>query len=106
MSAVARTIGTLPNSHPADTKRKTQSKKKRAVHRPDPAKSRFMDTAQAADYIGMFGARHLERMRSSGNGPAYTKAGRRVMYTRETIDVWIAERTFSNTSEAKAAGHA
>ncbi|GAB5509536.1 MAG: hypothetical protein Rhims3KO_09370 [Hyphomicrobiales bacterium] len=41
----------------------------------------------------------LAKMRLSGNGPPYSKLGRRVVYRPEDIDAWIASRRFRSTSE-------
>jgi len=41
----------------------------------------------------------LAKMRLSGNGPVYSKLGRRVVYRPEDVDAWIASRRFRSTSE-------
>ncbi|HEY8566538.1 MAG TPA: helix-turn-helix domain-containing protein [Beijerinckiaceae bacterium] len=37
--------------------------------------------------------RTLERWRYEGTGPAYVKAGRRVLYCRTALEDWIAQST-------------
>lgn len=41
----------------------------------------------------------LAKMRLSGDGPTYSKLGRRVVYRPEDIDTWIASKRFRSTSE-------
>lgn len=48
-------------------------------------------------------ARTLERLRLSGTGPRFVKAGRRVLYRRADIDAWAETHTFASTSEFDAA---
>ena len=43
--------------------------------------------------------RTLERWRVEGVGPAYVKAGRRVLYRREDVESWLAEGTRHSTSD-------
>ncbi|WP_375210090.1 helix-turn-helix transcriptional regulator [Hyphomonas jannaschiana] len=41
----------------------------------------------------------LARFRQTGDGPAFVKAGRRVLYDKQQVDKWISERTFNSTTE-------
>ena len=50
----------------------------------DPA-PRYLDTSQAARYLGI-SPKTLMRMRVTGDGPRYAKAGRRVIYDRLDLD--------------------
>jgi hypothetical protein len=43
--------------------------------------------------------RTLERMRLTGLGPAYVKAGRRVLYRQADLEAWIAAQIRVSTSE-------
>ena len=43
--------------------------------------------------------RSLERMRVSGLGPKFVKAGRSIRYQREALEEWIAGRVVRSTSE-------
>jgi predicted DNA-binding transcriptional regulator AlpA len=43
--------------------------------------------------------RILERMRLDGTGPKFTKAGRRVIYSRRSIEEWLEKRTYKSTSD-------
>lgn len=49
--------------------------------------------------------RTLERWRLEGTGPAFAKAGRRVLYDRELIEAWLQKGTRRSTSEV-GGGHA
>lgn len=55
----------------------------------------------AADYIGNVTVKTLEFWRYTGDGPRYTKAGRRVLYRRDWIDEWLEGRSVTSTAEAK-----
>ncbi|HEY9080483.1 helix-turn-helix domain-containing protein [Magnetovibrio sp.] len=45
----------------------------------------------------------LAKMRMRGDGPPYVKAGKRiVLYDREEVDAWLAERKRYSTSEYQA----
>jgi predicted DNA-binding transcriptional regulator AlpA len=41
----------------------------------------------------------LAKMRLSGEGPTYSKLGRRVVYRPEDIETWIASNRYRSTSE-------
>jgi excisionase family DNA binding protein len=43
--------------------------------------------------------RTLERLRVSGGGPAFVKAGRSIRYREADLERWIAGRVVSSTSE-------
>ncbi len=63
--------------------------------------SNYLTQTEAADYTRL-SPRTLERMRLTGTGPKYTKAGRRVIYSRRAIDHWLEKRTYKSTSDAAA----
>ncbi len=65
------------------------------THQPIP---RYLRTRPAADYIGL-SPRTLEKFRLSGAGPTYSKVGRAVLYDRQELDLWLAERRRSSTSD-------
>jgi conjugative transfer signal peptidase TraF len=79
-----------PNDN--DTTRAEQARKE----------SPFLTTVEAATYVGL-SRRTLEKMRTTGNGPAYRKHGRYVRYHVADLDSWSAARRTSSTSEY---GHA
>jgi predicted DNA-binding transcriptional regulator AlpA len=61
--------------------------------------SPFLNTAQAAHYVGLSG-RTLEKMRVTGRGPRYRKHGRYVRYHIADLDDWSASRAQGATSDA------
>ena len=62
----------------------------------------YLLQAEAAKILRL-SERSLERFRLTGTGPRFIKAGgRRVLYRMCDIEAWLAERTFSSTSEAHA----
>ena len=58
---------------------------------------------KVADLLGLSKST-LAKMRLSGDGPIYSKLGRRVVYRPEDVDAWVASRRFRSTSEYPAAG--
>jgi len=65
--------------------------------------SNFVTQTEAAEALRV-SLRTLERFRVEGSGPKFIKAGRRVLYRLSDLEAWAAERTFSSTAEAQAAG--
>jgi predicted DNA-binding transcriptional regulator AlpA len=56
-------------------------------------------TPQAAAYVGL-SASTLEKFRLTGNGPAYQKAGPKiVVYRVEDLDAWLSARRRTSTSD-------
>ena len=43
----------------------------------------------------------LAKLRLSGNGPAYCKLGRRVVYRPDDLSEWLAEKRRRSTAEMK-----
>ena len=60
--------------------------------------SPFLNTAQAAHYVGLSG-RALEKMRRQGRGPRFRKHGRYVRYHIADLDAWSEAHGKSSTSE-------
>ena len=58
-------------------------------------------TPEAAAYIRL-SASTLAKMRVRGDGPAYIKAGRAVLYDRRDLDAWLAAHRRRSTSEYTA----
>lgn len=61
---------------------------------------RYMDTSQAGSYLGLSPST-LARMRVTGGGPRYSKAGRRVIYDVDDLDSWVEERKRRFTGESE-----
>lgn len=63
---------------------------------------RRLRAPEAAAYIGL-SASTLAKMRLRGDGPAYAKAGRRiVVYDPRDLDAWLTARRRMSTSESPA----
>lgn len=63
--------------------------------------SPYLNTAQAAEYLGL-SPRTLEKLRVSGGSPPYRKHRNRVLYSREELTEWSEERRFESTSDESA----
>ena len=71
----------------------TQAKKEATANR------RMMRTGGASNYLGLAEST-LAKMRMRGDGPAYIKAGKVVLYDPDDCDAWLASRRRMSTSEA------
>ena len=60
--------------------------------------SQFLTEDEMSEWLGV-SVRTLQRMRVEGNGPKFTKMGRRVLYNRAHVEAWLETRCFSSTSE-------
>lgn len=59
---------------------------------------RYLNSAQAASYLKLSQSM-LAKRRLTGDGPRYSKLGKRVIYEVADLDQWIAERMHRSTSE-------
>ncbi len=62
-----------------------------------------VDTAAAAQLVGL-SQPHLSKLRCLGGGPEYIKLGRRVVYQRGALEVWLAAHTRARTSRCRQSG--
>ena len=61
--------------------------------------ARVLRTPQAAAYVGL-SASTLEKLRLTGNGPAFQKAGPKiVVYFPEDLDAWLNSQRRKSTSD-------
>ena len=60
----------------------------------------FIDTKRAAADYGL-SISWLAKLRLTGNGPAYRKVGKRVLYRRDEFVNWIDSHAQRSTSENK-----
>ena len=58
----------------------------------------ILPTPEAATYLRL-SKPTLERLRLTGEGPAYAKLGKAVRYRRADLDAWLASRLIRSTSE-------
>ena len=63
---------------------------------------RYHNTRAAAIYLGL-SPRTLEKWRLTGQGPPYTKRGRRCLYRLEDLDFWAEAGMRWSTSQNRAA---
>jgi predicted DNA-binding transcriptional regulator AlpA len=56
------------------------------------------DTRGAASYVKL-SAVTMERLRLTGEGPAFCKLGKAVRYRKSDLDAWLASRLVRSTSE-------
>ena len=68
---------------------------------PDPnagSPPRYLRTPEAARFLGLSG-RTLEKHRTYGTGPRYSKIGGRVVYAVEDLQTWVGRSEKSSTSD-------
>lgn len=63
-----------------------------------PEAKRMLIAEDAAEYLGL-ARQTLAKLRWSGDSPPYFKVGRRVLYEREELDAWLAQRRRRSTSD-------
>ncbi|KAF0136161.1 MAG: transcriptional regulator [Methylocystaceae bacterium] len=59
---------------------------------------RYLRTPEAARFLGLSG-RTLEKHRTYGTGPRYSKLGGRVVYRLEDLQAWVERGTKASTSD-------
>jgi len=59
---------------------------------------RYLRTPEAARFLGLSG-RTLEKHRTYGTGPKYSKIGGRVVYTLDDLQAWVARGDRRSTSD-------
>ena len=59
---------------------------------------RYLRTPEAARFLGLSG-RTLEKHRTYGTGPRYSKLGGRVVYNFEDLQAWVARGAKASTSD-------
>jgi excisionase family DNA binding protein len=56
-------------------------------------------TQREAATVMRLSQRTLERLRVSGGGPRFVKAGKAVRYQQEALERWVAAQSRASTSE-------
>lgn len=59
----------------------------------------YLNTHQLAERTGIAASTWTKR-RTSGDGPRYIKAGRRVFYRWPDVEAWFAKQVRTSTSDA------
>jgi hypothetical protein len=62
--------------------------------------SPYLDQEAAAAYMTL-SPRTLEKFRVRGDGPAYFKIGKRVLYKVEDLIKWVEAKRYQSTSEVR-----
>ena len=68
---------------------------------PDPLAGfppRYLRTQEAARFLGL-SPRTMEKHRTYGTGPRYSKLGGRVVYRVDDLQAWVAKGTKASTSD-------
>ena len=68
---------------------------------PDPLAGfppRYLRTPEAARFLGLSG-RTLEKHRTYGTGPRYSKLGGRVVYQMDDLQAWVSRGVKASTSD-------
>jgi excisionase family DNA binding protein len=42
---------------------------------------------------------YLDKRRLTGDGPAFVRVGRKILYRRSVVDAWLLQRQFASTSQ-------
>jgi len=61
----------------------------------------LLSATEAAEYLKV-AKQTLAVWRLSGRGPAYMKIGRKIAYSKDTLNAYLAAHTFSSTAEYQA----
>jgi predicted DNA-binding transcriptional regulator AlpA len=72
--------------------------KRRVTPETPPQKTALLSVNEAAAFLGMSRS-WLTKTRVTGNGPVATVIGRRVLYTPQALDAFVASRQQASTSE-------
>ena len=83
------------NHHPLETASASALAERAAVGTDEPAR----DVAGAAEFLCVSES-YLNRLRVTGDGPAFVKLGKRVSYRMSDLRAWQATRVRTSTSEA------
>jgi predicted DNA-binding transcriptional regulator AlpA len=59
---------------------------------------RYLSAPEAAEYLNISQSM-LAKRRLSGDGPRYSKLGKRVVYSIQDLDSWVKERGRASTSD-------
>jgi len=64
------------------------------------AATEFLNTSEAAFYLRLSSSTLAKWRLAGGIGPEFLKLGRRVIYAKASLDLWLLSRRRSSTSEA------
>jgi excisionase family DNA binding protein len=78
---------------PPDTEAKTK-----AAMPAHTARDPLMTVKEAAAYLRVSKS-YLDKARLTGEGPAYSRAGCKILYRKSVVDAWLQQRQFASTSQ-------
>lgn len=97
----AETVPTQP-THVADDRNRLEMTE---MNNPSATSAaRYLTNDEAATFLKL-SPRTLEKQRVRGDGPAFRKFGRRVVYAIADLEAWANERVCSSTSEVNYLRH-
>ena len=85
-------------------KRKTDPPESEAMTRPTPVNSPrdpLMTVKETAAYLCVSKS-FLDKARLTGDGPAFIRIGRKILYRKSVVDAWLQQRQFASTSQYEA----
>jgi excisionase family DNA binding protein len=62
------------------------------------ARDSLMTVKETANYLRVSKS-FLDKARLSGEGPAFCRIGRKILYRRSVVDAWLLQRQFASTSQ-------
>ena len=66
-----------------------------------PSRTKWLRPPAAGEYLGGLSTSTLAKWRLSGSGPAFSKAGRVVVYNIADLDAYLSSRRRFSTSDNK-----
>jgi predicted site-specific integrase-resolvase len=60
---------------------------------------KYHDTENAAQQLGGLSPRTLEKWRLTGEGPAFRKFGKKVVYAESDLEAWAKSQRRTSTSQ-------
>nr|CRH07967.1 Protein of unknown function [Candidatus Magnetococcus massalia] len=63
----------------------------------------WLSVSNASEHLGISQS-YLNKLRSTGGGPRFSKAGSKVLYKKEELDNWLELKSMGSTSEEKRNG--
>jgi hypothetical protein len=70
-----------------------------ATQQETPRGKQWLSAKEAAEYTGL-GFSTMAKLRLTGDGPAFSKVGAKVLYHRDNLDNWLHGRSRASTSQA------
>ncbi len=62
----------------------------------------LVDSLDLSKQLKNVSPRSIERWRTTGEGPAFVKVGRRVLYRQSAVERWLDQKTRLHTNDTSA----